>query len=163
MSRPKKTRLDQLQGEKNKTTTAPRIIAATVSLMELKDGDRKLIKLTTQSGQAFTLPFATGKGSCYRIFLEKSITSNTDTFAVQAGNNPKTGVQDVMMGYAGVGLAAGTGSLQFSTATAHTLTMNGTTQGGLAGSYLEIEDAEVGIWRVAADLNGSGTVVTPFS
>lgn len=163
MSRPKKTRLDQLQGEKNKPTLATRMLAATIALRELKDGDRKLIKLTVQSGQAITLPFATGKGSCYRIFLEKSITSNTDTIVVQAGNNPGTGAQDAIMGYAGIGLAAGTGSLQFSTSTAHTITMNGTTQGGLAGSYIELEDADVGIWRVSADLNGSGTVVTPFS
>ena len=101
MSRPKKTRLDQLQGEKNKSTLATRMLAATITLRELKDGDRKLIKLTAQSGQAITLPFATGKGSCYRIFLEKSITSNTDTIAVQAGNNVGTGAQDVFLGYAG--------------------------------------------------------------
>lgn len=163
MSRPKKTRLDQLQGEKNKSVNATRILAATVNLLELKDGDRKLVKLTVQSGQAFTLPFATGKGSCYRLFLEKSITSNTNTIVVQSGNNAKTGAQDVIMGYAGIGLAAGTGALQFSTSTAHTITMNGTTQGGLAGSYIELEDADIGIWRVAADLNGSGTIVTPFS
>lgn len=163
MSRPKKTRLDQLQGEKNKSVNATRILAATVNLLELKDGDRKLVKLTVQSGQAFTLPFATGKGSCYRLFLEKSITSNTNTIVVQSGNNAKTGAQDAIMGYAGIGLAAGTGALQFSTSTAHTITLNGTTQGGLAGSYIELEDADVGIWRVAADLNGSGTIVTPFS
>lgn len=161
MSRPKKTRLDQLQGEKNKNVAAARILAATVNLLELKDGDRKLVKLTVQSGQAFTLPFATGKGSCYRIFLEKSITSNTNTFAVQAGNNPKNGAQDFFLGYAGI---SGTTSNQFgATSGIHTITMNGSTQGGIAGSYIEIEDADVGIWRVAADLNGSGTTATPFS
>lgn len=161
MSRPKKTRLDQLQGEKNKSVNAKRILAATVALSELKDGDRKLIKLTVQTGQAFTLPFATGKGSCYRIFFENAITSNTDTFAVQAGNNPKSGVQDAFYGYAGI---SGSTSNQFSAVGAsHTITMNGSTQGGLAGSYIELEDADVGMWRVAADLNGSGTAATPFS
>jgi len=160
MSRPKKTRLDQLQGEKNKSVSAARILAATVNLSELKDGDRKLIKLTVQSGQAFTLPFATGKGSCYRLFFEKSITSNTDTFVVQSGNNPKTGSQDAFYGYAGIG---GSTSNQFIANGSHTITLNGSTQGGLAGSYIEIEDADYGFWRVAADLNGSGTTATPFS
>ena len=161
MSRPKKLRLDQIQGQRNKNTAATRMLAATIALSELKDGDRKLIKLTVQSGQAITLPFATGKGSVYRILLEKAITSNTDTIAVQAGNNPKTGAQDAFYGYAGIG---GSTANQFAaTGTSHTITMNGSTQGGLAGSYIELEDADVGVWRVAADLNGSGTTATPFS
>ncbi len=163
MSRPFKTRLDQLQGKKNKSASATRILAATVALSELKDGDRKLIVLSVQNGQAFTLPFATGKGSCYRLFLEAAITSNTDTFVVQSGNNPKTGAQDAFYGYAGIGEAGGTSAQYAAVGGYHTLTLNGTTQGGLAGSYIELEDCAPGFWRVAANLNGSGTLTTPFS
>lgn len=157
MSRPFKTRLDQLQGKKNAT---PVITAATYTLRELPQGDRRLVQLNLPAGQAGLLPFATGKGSCYRLFVIASYTGSSSV-AVQAGNNPKTAARDVIQGYAGVG---GTASGQFGAgATSHTLTMNGTTQGGLVGSYMEFEDVAPGLWRVAADLNGSGTAVTPFS
>lgn len=156
MSRPFKTRLDQLQGKKN--TVA--LIAATISLRELPQGDRRLVPLSLAAGQALTLPFATGKGSCYRLFVETTYTGSSSV-STQTANNPKTAARDVMQGYAGIG---GTTSGQFpASGSSHVLTMNGSTQGGLAGSYIEFEDVAPGIWRVAADLNGSGTVVTPFS
>ena len=157
MSRPFKTRLDQLQGKKN---AYPVITAATYSLRELPQGDRRLVQLNLPAGQAGTLPFATGKGSCYRLFVAATYTGSA-SIAVQSGNNPKTGAQDAFSGYAGVG---GTTSGQFvASGSSHTLTMNGTTTGGVKGSYIEFEDVAPGVWRVAADLNGSGTVATPFS
>lgn len=163
MSRPWKTRLDQLQGQKNKSKLATRILAATVALSELKDAARKLIPLTIQTGQAFTLPYATGKGGCYRFFFVKSITSNTDTFVTQSGNNPKTGARDAFLGVIGITSSGTPLGAAASDATAHTITMNGSTQGGLAGSYLELEDITPGTWRVRGTLNGSGTAATPFS
>lgn len=159
MSRPFKTRLDQLQGKKNVATAALQVAAA-FTLRELNEGDRRLFPLNLPAGQAITLPFATGKGSVYRLFVLASYTGST-TISTQSGNNPKTAARDILSGYAGVG---GTTSGQFpTTSSTHVLTQNGTTQGGLIGSYIELEDAAPGVWRVAADLNGSGTVVTPFS
>lgn len=154
MSRPKKTRLDQLQ----KKTTAV-ITASSFTLNELHQGDRQLIELNLAGGQTGLLPFATGKGGTYRLFVLTTITGST-TISTQTGNNPKTGARDALYGYAGVG---GTTSGQFAANGSHTLTMNGSTQGGIAGSYIELEDVDPGVWRVAADVNGSGTVVTPFS
>lgn len=159
MSRPKQKRLDELQGRKNVSSSVA-ITAATILLNTLHRGDRRLYPLNLPAGQAITLPFATGKGGCYRLFVEASYTGSS-TIVTQAGNNPKTAARDAFYGYAGVG---GTTSGQFpATGSSHTLTMNGSTQGGLAGSYIELEDVAPGIWRLAADLNGSGTVVTPLS
>lgn len=159
MSRPKKTRLDQLQGQKNVAISALETAASFV-LRKLTEGDRRLFPLNLAAGQAITLPFATGKGSCYRLYVQTTITGST-TISAQAGNNPKTAARDALYGYAGIG---GTTSGQFNAgSTIHTLTMNGSTQGGLAGSYIEIEDVAPGVWAVRADLIGSGTVVTPFS
>ena len=158
MSRPFKTRLDQLQGRTNVAISALETAAA-FTLRLLNMGDRRLFPLSLAAGQAITLPFATGKGSCYRLFVLTTYTSNT-TIVTQAGNNPATGARDAFYGYAGVG---GTTSGQFVANGSHTLTMNGTTQGGIKGSYIEIEDVAPGVWRLAADLNGSGTVVTPLS
>lgn len=158
MSRPKKTRLDQLQGKKNVSTVALET-AATFTFRELNMGDRRLFPLNLPAGQAGTLPYATGKGSVYRIFIAGSITGST-TIAVQAGNNPKTGAQD---GIYGMAQLTGSAIGQFAASNNHTITMNGSTQGGLKGSYLELEDALPGVWRVNGLLLGSGTTVTPFS
>lgn len=158
MSRPKKSRLDQLQGQKN-VATASLENQATFTFRKLTEGDRRLFPLNLAAGQAGTLPFATGKGSCYRVFVQTTITGST-TIVTQAGNNPKTGARDAFYGVAAVtGTTAGT----FGASAAHTLTMNGTTQGGLEGSYIELEDVAPGVYRVKADLVGSGTCVTPFS
>lgn len=161
MSRPVKTRLDQLQGRKNVAILALETAAA-FTLRLLNMGDRRLFPLSLAAGQAMTLPFATGKGGCYRLFVLTTYTGSS-SINTQAGVNPKTGVRDILVGYAGVG---GTTSGQFAAAAVsafHTITMNGTTSGGVSGSYIELEDVQPGTWRVAADLNGSGTVVTPFS
>ena len=158
MSRTKKGRLDQLQGKKN-VSIQSLLTAAVVALRELTYGDRRLIPINLPAGQALTLPFATGKGSCYRIFVNGTITGST-TIATQAGNNPKTGSRDAFYGQAAIsGGTAGT----FGTNGGHTITQNGTTQGGLIGSYLEIEDVAPGVYRVDANLCGSGVAVTPFS
>ena len=158
MSRPKKSRLDQLQGKKNVSTSSLET-AATFTFRELTEGDRRLFPLNLAAGQAGTLPFATGKGSCYRVFVQTTITGST-TIVTQSGNNPKTGSRDAFYGVAAVsGATSGT----FGTNGGHTVTMNGSTQGGLAGSYIELEDVAAGVWRVKADLAGSGTAVTPFS
>lgn len=162
MSRPVKTRLDQLQGQKNVSASNALILAATVSLSELRQGDRRIIPLTVQNGQAFTLPFATGKGSMYRLFQQAAITSSTNTCTTQAANNPKTAARDAFYGVIGI-TSSGTPNGFQATGTAHVVTMNGSTQGGLAGSYVEYEDVAPGVWRVRGTLNGSGVTITPFS
>ena len=43
------------------------------------------------------------------------------------------------------------------------LTLNGTTTGGLIGSQAVMQVNKDGYWLVLADLNGSGTLATPFS
>jgi hypothetical protein len=159
MSRPFKTRLDQLQGRKNVAIAALETAAA-FTLRLLNMGDRRLFPLSLAAGQAMTLPFATGKGGCYRLFVQTTYTGNA-TIVTQAGNNPKTGARDAFYGTVAIG---GTTTGQFgATGSSHTITMNGSTTGGLAGSYIEIEDVAPGVWRIDGTFNGSGTVATPLS
>lgn len=152
MSRIWKKRLDQLQ-----KLTRVNLTTTPIALSELRHGDRQEVRLNL-AVQALTLPFATGKGGMYRLFVETTVTNLT--IAVASGNNPKTGAADVFYGVASItGTAAGT----FAATAAALLSMTGTTKGGLKGSYVEIEDADVGIWRIEANLLGSGTAITPFS
>lgn len=154
MSLPVYSRLKQLQ-----KSTVQNLTAATVSLFERRVGDRRLTRLNLAGGQAFTLPYATGKGGCYRLFVQTTYTSSA-TIVVKPGNNPLTAAADVF--YGGVCIS-GTTPLLFGAAAAGTITFNGTTTGGLKGSYIELEDVAPGIWRVGGFLQGSGTAATPFS
>jgi len=152
MSRPKKTRLDQLQKRSRvNLTTTP------VTLSELRQGDRQNVRLNLAT-QNLLLPYATGKGGMYRLFVQTAQTAFT--LKVAQTNNPATGAADVIYGNASV--TGGTPG-NFAATANGTVTTNGTTQGGLKGSYIEIEDAAVGIWRIEANLLGSGVCVTPFS
>lgn len=158
MSKPKLTRLRYLQGNRNVGVALGQ--AATINLKSNLHGGRRLFPLNLAAGQTINLPYATGKGGCFRLFVQTTYTGST-TINTQSANNPVTGSRDVLSGYAGIGATTGG---QFNTgASTHILTQNGSTQGGLAGSYIELEDAAPGVWRVAADLNGSGTAATPFS
>ena len=114
----------------------------------------QIINLSAAAGMTITLPAATGTNAMYRFVVSTTVTSNS--YKVQVAN-----ATDVMVGMASV--AGGTGTV-FSTLTASdTLTMNGSTQGGVAGSYIEIIDVAAGEFIVRANLLGSGTPITPFS
>ena len=154
MSRTVYGRLNQLQKSTRKNVTA-----ATQTLSERNHGDRRLTRLNLAAGQAILLPYATGKGGTYRLFVQTTYTGST-TIKVAQTNNPQTSAADVIYGAVGItGSTAGT----FAATGAGTITMNGSTTGGLKGSYLELEDAALGVWRVAGTLLGSGTAATPFS
>lgn len=106
------------------------------------------------AGTAITLPAATGTQAVYRILLGTTVASNSTTISVADST-------DIMQGSAVV--TASTPGAFYTTATSDTITMNGSTTGGLAGSYVELTDVATNLWIVNAVLVGSGTVATPFS
>jgi len=115
---------------------------------------QKVIKLNQAAGVAITLPAATGTGNFYRLFTSVALSSNSVTIKV-------ANATDVMTGFA---VVAATASGTFATAsTSDTITFNATTQGGLLGTYVEIEDVASGLFRVAVFSVGSGTAITVFS
>jgi hypothetical protein len=112
------------------------------------------INLSAAAGMTITLPAATGTNAMYRFVVATSVTSNS--YIIQVAN-----ATDILIGTASV---AGTTGTVFSTvAASDTLTMSGSTTGGLAGSYVEIIDIAAGEFVVRANLLGSGTPATPFS
>jgi hypothetical protein len=100
-----------------------------------------------------TLPAATGSQAVYKFLVATTFTSNG---VIQVAN-----ATDVMNGLASVGGA--TGSVFSTLPASDTITMNGSTTGGLAGSYIELVDISAGEWLVRAALIGSGSPATPFS
>ncbi len=112
------------------------------------------INLSRAAGITVTLPAATGSNATYRFVVSTTVTSNS--YKIQVANST-----DVMNGNLNVSGSSGTtfGTLPAS----DTITMNGSTTGGLAGSYVQVTDIASGIFLVTGALVGSGTVATPFS
>lgn len=123
------------------------------TLAVTSDYNGEVIPLSRAGGMTVTLPAATGSQAVYRFIVSTTFTSNG---VIQVAN-----ATDVMNGSASVG--GGTAALFGTLPASDTLTMNGTTTGGLAGSYIEVTDIAAGYWIVSAALVGSGTPATPFS
>ena len=116
-----------------------------------------LIVLDRASGVTVTLPAASGTGNCYYFFIKTGVTSNANIIKVANSS-------DVIQGLVQVAQDGGDTTVTFEAAsTADTVTMNGTTTGGLRGDYLEFEDAGTNLWRVNGRLAATGTEATPFS
>lgn len=106
------------------------------------------------AAQTVTLPAATGSGNLYRIFVNITKTGN---LVIQVASSA-----DIMQG--AVGMSTDAGGVTIPTAsTSDTLTMNGSTTGGIKGSYVEFQDMAVGVWSVRGFLVSTGAEATPFS
>ena len=103
--------------------------------------------------QAITLPAATGSGNIYRIYV--LITKTGDLTITTNGSDDLTGGVAVVTDIAGVVVSSdGTDTI---------ITMNGSTTGGVKGSWVELQDVASATWRVTGYLVATGTEATPFS
>lgn len=115
------------------------------------------IVLDRAAGIAATLPAATGSGARYEFYVATTVTSNTTTIKV-------ANASDTMRGNAIVGQDGGDILVLFEAgATADTVTLNGTTTGGLLGDFVILTDMKANLWHVRAVLAATGTEATPFS
>ncbi len=131
------------------------ITAATATVT--RDQANGLIQISRAAGSTITLPAATGTGLEFRFRVATAVTSNNVIIKV-------ANATDVFEGYSTTSLVAGGNGFQEAVGgTDDTLTMNGTTTGGLKGSYATFKDVAPGFWQVWATLTGSGTFVTAWS
>ncbi len=130
---------------------AASVTSATLTVTDAYNG--QIIPLNRAGGMTVTLPAATGSQAVYRVLVGTTFTSSG---IIQVANST-----DTMNGLASVG--GGTAALFGTLPASDTITMNGSTTGGLAGSYIEFVDIAAGDWIVNAALVGSGTPATPFS
>lgn len=114
----------------------------------------KIITLNRAGGIRATLPAATGTGNEYTFFTATTFTSNG---IIQVAN-----ATDIMQGGVSVSTDAG-GVTILAAATSDTITMNGSTTGGIKGSFVRIVDVASGIFMVSGFLVSSGAESTPFS
>ena len=136
--------------------TQPIAITASASLARTVHAGN-LLNLSAAAGLTITLPASAGTCDVYRFFVLTTVTSNNDIIKVANSTDVIQGTVDIAAAGGVAGVTAGT------TTTSDTITMNGTTTGGIIGSYIELTDASLGFWQLSGGLIASGTVATPFS
>jgi hypothetical protein len=113
-----------------------------------------IVKQDLAATWTITLPAATGSGSKFTIYVGTTVTAN----AIIAVANSA----DVMFG--AVGLATDVAGVTVNTtATDDTITMNGSTTGGVKGSHVTLVDVAANQWMVSGMIISTGTEATPFS
>lgn len=115
-----------------------------------------IVALARAAGTTVTLPAATGSGNVYRFVSTVSVSGGSTIIKV-------ANASDIMGGVATMGSSGGTSLSTGTTTTSDTITFNGTTTGGLIGTYVELRDVAANIWKVEVHGVASGVAATPFS
>lgn len=116
-----------------------------------------VITVNRAAGSTLTLPASAGDGSIFEIFVGTTITSNA--LIVQVANS-----SDIMSGVAWQAADGGSTSNAWETgASDDTITMDGSTKGGIKGDRIILKDVSANVWAVSIFGAASGTEATPFS
>lgn len=115
----------------------------------------RVLTLDAAAGLTVTLPAASGTGDEYEIVVGTTVTSNNYIVKVANANDTIKGGVSLSTDIAGVNMLA--------TGTDDTITMNGSTTGGLAGTCLRLKDVKANIWKLEGFLVTTGAEATPFS
>lgn len=130
---------------------------ATTLLVTAASHAGRLVVLNNTAPIAVTLPQATGTGNLYRFFVAVAATGTASTIKV-------ANATDVMAGFQFTVTTTSTNVEGFATsATSDTISINGTTLGGIVGDEILIRDVKTGIFGVTMFSSSTGTEATPFS
>lgn len=134
------------------------ILPVTITASATLDRQKHLgatVNLSAAAGLTVTLPASSGKGDEYELFVLTTVTSNN--YVIQVAN-----ATDIIQG--GIALSTDIGGTNLLTAaTTDTITMNGSTTGGLKGTWLKLKDVSSGVWMLSGFLITTGVEATPFS
>lgn len=131
------------------------IVATASFTLDRKRHEGNIVSLNSLTGLTVTLPASVGNGDKYRLFI--GITNTSSNYIIQVANST-----DIMAGAIGLTTDIAGSSMPTSTTT-DTITMNGSTTGGLRGSYFELTDVAAGFWALTGNAICTGTEATPFS
>lgn len=133
------------------------VTAATLALNASTHGTPATVVVNRAAGSTLVLPAAYGSGTEFDVVVGASITSNN--LIIQVANSA-----DVMTGQCVMLQDAGDTVAGFETAAdSDTITLNGSTKGGLRGDRIRLKDIANNTWQVQVISAGTGTEVTPFS
>lgn len=135
----------------------PQNLTAATYTLTSEGNSGTTLTLSRAAGITCTLPASVGDGSTFEFFVNTTVTSNSDIIKVANST-------DVMAGVAVVAQDGGDTVVAFETAaTSDTITLNGTTTGGIKGDRIILKDVAAGFWFVNIIMSGTGTEATPFS
>ena len=137
---------------------ASKVVTLTAATTITRDShDARILYLNAAAGKAVTLPAASGSGSCFKFILGTTVTSIGHTIKV-------ANATDIMIGNAVVLADGGDTLVGFETASdTDTITLNGTTTGGIKGDEVEVIDVASGVFFVKLRTSATGSEATPFS
>lgn len=115
-----------------------------------------VLMLNAAAGMTLTLPAATGSGYRYTMVVGTTVTSNSVVIQV-TGNDTMTGVA--------MSAADGGNTVNGweTAADSDTITLDGSTTGGIKGDRIELIDCAADLWSVVINSSSTGTEATPFS
>ena len=113
------------------------------------------VVLNRAAGCVATLPAATGSGNTYNFIGAIDATGDQK---VQVAN-----ASDTMAGVAFLGNDSAGASCFYTAAASDTITLDGSTTGGLKGWRVTCTDMAANTWAVMVMSEASGTEATPFS
>lgn len=114
-----------------------------------------VVNLNAAAGLTVTLPASSGKGDVYDIFVMTTVTSNNYVIQVANATDIIQGVVHLTTDISGTSMP--------TSSTTDTITMNGSTTGGVKGSWVRLTDATSGVWMLDGGIICTGVEATPFS
>jgi len=139
-------------------TTVSDVTASTLAPTVANSGTTYV--LDRAAGIAVTLPSidAGEVGTKFQFVIKTTITSNSTTIKVPSASETLNGLALIVKD------DAGTPAMGFKTgATDDTVSLNGTTTGGIKGDIIEVEAISTTVWLVKVLASATGTEATPFS
>jgi hypothetical protein len=144
------------------TDVSSRIVPLAVStaITEALHEGRTIVMSGAGGARTFTMPAATGGGGRYRFVVGEVNTSN---YLIKSAVGTDL-MEGIIIGASTTDSATDAARTWLSGATDDTITLNGTTMGGVAvGDWIELEDISATGWAVRGMVTQSGSEVTPFS
>jgi hypothetical protein len=149
--------VDGLRGSFVPAASVPPILITAATTLTAAAHAGRTMAFNVAAGVTVTLPPAKGTGAVYRFVVLTTVTSSNDV--IQVGNTT-----DIMQGTINQTVAAATDLGGYGTAAdSDTITLNGSTKGGIKGDWIELTDIAAGLYLVAGSVSTTGTAATPFS
>ena len=139
-------------------TQNPNVISgqgATATLTAAQSGS--LCLFDRAAGIIYTLP-APAVGLYFDFLVTTTITSNNAEVDTDAGTTFLLGAPNIVVDNSATSKAfQGNGTSHVK------IQLNGTTKGGILGSFFRVQCVSATKWNVTGNIMGSGTLVTPFA
>ena len=132
-------------------------IVNTTEALTLNEADHagRVVTANHATGFAITLPEATGTGNEYTIFYGTTVSSGSATIVAPSAATSFVGACAISTDIAGVTIICN--------AADDTITMNGSTTGGIVGTWFRFTDVASGVFLLEGALCASGSEADPFS